>query len=33
MPEAGGILSVHIMNMQIHFAEASAASSKSFATV
>lgn len=31
--EAGGILSVHIMNMQVHFAEASAAASKSLAPI
>ncbi len=32
LAEAGSVLSVHIMNMQVHFAEASAASSKTFAT-
>jgi DNA-binding GntR family transcriptional regulator len=29
MAEAGGILSIHIMNMQVHFAEANAASRQS----
>jgi DNA-binding GntR family transcriptional regulator len=33
MAEAGSVLSLHIMNMQVHFAEASAASSKSLAPV
>lgn len=33
MAEAGGILSVHIMNMQVHFTEASAAASKSLVPI